>query len=62
MKQPRLVISGRISLLRDIYRFCHQVYHRAFDPEEAERRLAKLTLLDALALWQAGFPASSTLV
>lgn len=61
MKQPRLVISGRIELLRNIHRFCQQVYLRTFGPEEGPRRFAKLTILDALALWHAGFPASSTL-
>ena len=56
-----LVISGPLSLLDNIEAFCRAVYLRTFPPEEAEARLAKLTLIDAVALWQAGLPQSRTI-
>lgn len=54
----RLVISGRLDVLRNIEAFCREVYFRSFPPEEAEALLNKLSLLDAVALWHAGLPHS----
>jgi hypothetical protein len=54
----QFLIGGRVQLLDQIETFCREVYYRAFTPEEAELRLKKLTLINAVALWQAGFPLS----
>lgn len=52
------LFGGRLELLRNVTTFCRQVYYSAFGPEEGERRFLALTLVDAVALWEAGLPAS----
>lgn len=59
--RKQLVLAGRIEVLRNVEAFCREVYLRTFSAEEAETRLAKLTLLDAVALWRAGLPESRTI-
>jgi hypothetical protein len=54
----RLILSGRRQLLTEITNFCRAVYYRTFSPEEAEKRLAKLTFVSAVQLWQSGLPHS----
>ena len=58
MIRKHLVIGGRIEVLRNIEAFRREVYLRTFSTEEAEARLAKLSLIDAVALWRAGLPQS----
>lgn len=56
--QRALVFGGKLELLRSVMAFCRQVYYGAFGPEEGERRFRALTLVDAVALWEAGLPDS----
>lgn len=58
-KAPRLLIAGHLELLHRISTFCRRVYYDAFGPEEGERRFAKLTLIEAVALWREGLPYSN---
>jgi len=57
-RQRKFIIVGRLELLHNILTFCRQVYYSAFGPEEGERRLARLPLIDAVTLWQEGQPFS----
>lgn len=61
MGTRQLVLAGRIEILRNVEAFCREVYLRTFSTEEAEARLAKLTLIDAVALWRAGLPLSRSI-
>ena len=43
-------------LLDQVNAFCRTIYHMAFEPEEAEARLKKLPMLEAIKLWQEAGP------
>lgn len=49
---------GAFETLQQIDRFCREVYHRIFGPEEGERRYKNLRFVDAVALWQEGLSHS----
>ncbi len=53
-----LAFGGKLELLQSVVAFCRHVYYGAFGPEEGERRYRELTLVDAVALWEAGLPDS----
>ncbi len=59
--EKRLVIAGPASLLKEISRFCREVYKRTYGPGLWEERFAQLRFTDAVDLWAAGLPHSSNL-
>jgi len=59
MKNRALVLSGTSALLKQITAFCRTVYHQTFGPEDGERRFLRLTVIEAVSLWQAGLPDSA---
>jgi len=59
--QKAFLFGGKLEMLQNVMAFCRQVYHSAFGPEEGERRFRALTLVDAVALWEAGLPDSRSI-
>lgn len=49
----RLVLAGRYELLLHICNWCREVYRAAYG-SDWEERFRRLTLVDAIALYQAG--------
>jgi len=55
-----LVCSGTFDQLKQITKFCRDVYHVTFGPVEGERRFLLLTVVDAVALWVTAQPDPSS--
>ena len=49
---------GSIEVLGSICTFCQKVYHSAFGPVVGEQKYRKLTLVNAIAIWEQGLPDS----